>query len=66
MAVLKRSPLGYVIDRQSGSHRTLKSPNGYRPLGFSFHDGVTIPPRVVRKVLVDDVGLTQEEALELL
>lgn len=65
LAVLTRKPLQYRIDRQKGSHRTLIS-DRYPKIGFSWHDGVTIPGRLVRKVLVDDVGLTESEALELL
>lgn len=66
MAVLKREPLKYEVVRQRGSHRKLESPNGYPPLGFSFHDGVTIGPGAVKKVLTGDVGLGTEEALDLL
>ena len=66
LAVLKKEPLGYQITRQSGSHRTLESPNGYPKLGFSFHDGVTVPSGLVRKILVKDVGLSEAEALDLL
>ncbi|MFP5332567.1 MAG: type II toxin-antitoxin system HicA family toxin, partial [Acidimicrobiia bacterium] len=61
-----REPLSYEIARQRGSHRRLESPNGYPPLVFGFHDGQEIPPRVVRKVLVQDVGLDEQQALKLL
>ncbi len=59
-----RKPLSYKVTRQSGSHRTLESDNGYPKLGFSFHDGVDVPSGLVRKILVRDVGLAEEEALE--
>jgi hypothetical protein len=36
------------------------------PGAFSFHDGATVPARVVRNVLTKDVGLAEDEALELL
>lgn len=39
---------------------------GYPSLTFSFHDSATIPPGLVRKILIKDVGLTEEEALKLL
>jgi predicted RNA binding protein YcfA (HicA-like mRNA interferase family) len=65
LALLKRRPLGYEVVRQKGSHRRLESPNGYPPLTFAWHDGATIPPGAVRKVLINDVGLTEEEASEL-
>jgi predicted RNA binding protein YcfA (HicA-like mRNA interferase family) len=66
LAVLMRKPLDYYVDRQRGSHRTLRSAAGYPVLHFSFHDGTTIPPGVVRKILTRDVGLTEQEALDLL
>ena len=60
-----RAPLNYSVHRRSGSHRTLRSPN-YPPLTFAWHDGTTIPPGAVRKILCDDVGLTEAEARELI
>lgn len=65
-SILCREPLGYEIVRQSGSHRRLESRNGYPPLSFSFHDGVTVPPRALRKILMNDVGLTEQDALDLI
>jgi predicted RNA binding protein YcfA (HicA-like mRNA interferase family) len=66
LAILRRAPLNYQIVRQEGSHRRLESTSGYPPLGFSWHDGDTIPRGLVRKVLVKDVGLSVEEALTLI
>ena len=66
LRTLERKPLSYKVVRQKGSHRRLKSDAGYPDLLFSFHDGVTLPPRAVRKILTKDVGLSTEEALELL
>lgn len=66
LRVLKREPLSYVIVRQSGSHRRMESENGYEALIFAFHDGDTLPPGLVRKILTKDVGLSIEEALDLL
>lgn len=65
LAVLCREPLAYEIVRQRGSHRRLRSRRGFPDLGFSYHDGATIPPGVVRKVLVVDVGLREDEARRL-
>jgi predicted RNA binding protein YcfA (HicA-like mRNA interferase family) len=65
LAILMRRPLDYEIVRQRGSHRHLRSSAGYPDLLFSWHDGVTLAPRAVRKVLVKDVGLPIEEALKL-
>ena len=66
LAVLMRKPLQYAVVRQSGSHRRLRSPNGYPDVTFSFHDKATVPPGAVRKILTRDVGLQVEEALKLL
>lgn len=55
---------GYVTERQDGSHRRMKAPN--KPdLTFAFHDSVSVPPRIVRVILVRHVGLTAEEAAEV-
>ncbi|ADB51529.1 type II toxin-antitoxin system HicA family toxin [Conexibacter woesei] len=66
MAVLQREPLAYEIVRQRGSHRRLRSRNGHPDIGFSFHGGITLPPGLVRKVLVGDVGLSEDVARSLL
>jgi hypothetical protein len=39
---------------------------GRPPLTFAFHDNATIPSSLIRKVLVRDVGLAEDEALKLL
>lgn len=57
--------LGYLQIRRSGSHRRLVC-QGRTPLTFSFHDGVTIPPGLVKKVLKKDVGLSDKEILAVL
>jgi hypothetical protein len=44
----------------------MTSRNGYPSLTFSWHDRATILPGLVRKTLVQDVGLTEEEALKLI
>ena len=66
LRVLLREPLDYEIARQNGSHRKLESSNGYPTLGFSFHDGVTVPGGAVKKILVKDVGLVEDEARALI
>lgn len=65
LAVLEREPLSYRVSRQSGSHRRMEAP-GRPPLTFAFHDGATVPPGLVRKVLVKDIGLAEDEARKLL
>jgi predicted RNA binding protein YcfA (HicA-like mRNA interferase family) len=65
LAILTSEPLNYRVVRQSGSHRRLEA-DGRPTLTFAFHDGTTIAPGLVRKIFVNDVGLTDEEARELL
>jgi predicted RNA binding protein YcfA (HicA-like mRNA interferase family) len=64
LAVLARPPLRYRVVRQTGSHRRLESAAGYPPLTFAWHDGVTVAPGMVRKLLVKKVGLSVQEALQ--
>lgn len=64
LRLLSRAPLHYRVKRQKGSHRRLVA-EGRPALTLSYHDGATIPPGVVRKILVRDVGLTESEALDL-
>jgi predicted RNA binding protein YcfA (HicA-like mRNA interferase family) len=65
VAALEREPLGYRVTRQSGSHRRMEAP-GRPPLTFAFHDNATIPPGLVRKILIKDIGLAEDEARKLL
>ncbi len=65
LAVLEREPLAYRVVRQSGSHRRLETP-GRPSLTFAFHDKATIPAGLVRKILLRDVGLAEDEARKLL
>lgn len=63
LRVLMREPLNYRIVAQNGSHRKLES-DGYPPVNFAWHDGRTVPPHAVKKLLVSRIGLSEEEALE--
>lgn len=65
LRVLSRKPLGYRVVRQSGSHRRLKAP-GRPPITFSFHDNQTVRPGTVKRILCNQVGLSESEALKLL
>jgi predicted RNA binding protein YcfA (HicA-like mRNA interferase family) len=65
LVVLLREPLAYRVVRQRGSHRRLVSARGYPPLTCAFHDRVTLPPGVVRDILVEQVGLPVATALRL-
>jgi predicted RNA binding protein YcfA (HicA-like mRNA interferase family) len=63
LRILERE-LGYVVDRTGGSHRIMVA-TGRPRLVFAYHKGQTVPPGVVRKILVKDVGLGESEALAL-
>jgi predicted RNA binding protein YcfA (HicA-like mRNA interferase family) len=65
LAILERKPLGYRITRQSGSHRRMEA-RGRPPLSFAFHGNATIPAGLVRKILIKDIGLAEDEARKLL
>jgi predicted RNA binding protein YcfA (HicA-like mRNA interferase family) len=65
LRVLMSEPLGYVEVRRSGSHRRLKA-DGRPALTWAFHDSRTLSPTEVRRVLVNQVGLAEDEALKLL
>jgi hypothetical protein len=43
----------------------LVSDRGHRPITYAFHDRVTLPPGVVRDVPVNQVGMSEAAALEL-
>jgi predicted RNA binding protein YcfA (HicA-like mRNA interferase family) len=66
LKVLRSDRLGYSIVRQKGSHRRLVSSTGYPPLTFAFGDNEMIGPTMVKKVLMQGVGLTEEEVVEVL
>jgi len=48
--------IGWVIKRQSGSHRTLSRPD-WPDFVFAFHDGEEIGPRMLARI-AKQTGLT--------
>jgi predicted RNA binding protein YcfA (HicA-like mRNA interferase family) len=65
LKVLEGDPLNYKTTRRAGSHRRLKADD--RPsLTWAFHDRRTLAPGEVRRVLVNHVGLAEDEARRLL
>ena len=64
-ALLERSPLNYQVARQTGSHRRMEAPGRPR-VTFAFHDRQTVGGGLVRKILIKDVGLAEDEARKLL
>jgi predicted RNA binding protein YcfA (HicA-like mRNA interferase family) len=65
LAILTREPLNYRVVRQRGSHRRLRAP-GRPPFTFAFHDRDTVPGGIVRRILIHDLGLDEDEARRLL
>lgn len=63
---LLETELGYYVHSQRGSHKKLRSNQGYQNLTFAFHDGLDLAPGVVRSILVKQAGLTVEAASQLL
>lgn len=62
LSILTGRVLRYRVVRQDGSHRRMESTAGYPPITFSSHEGDTVGPRLVEKVLMKDVGLTEADA----
>jgi predicted RNA binding protein YcfA (HicA-like mRNA interferase family) len=64
LRILRR--LGYEVARRGGSsHRWLEA-EGRPRLLFTYHDRVSIAPSRVREILVEQAGLTVEEALKVI
>ncbi len=57
LAALLRT--GWVIKRQSGSHRTLSRP-GWPDFVFAFHDGEELGPRMLARI-AKHTGLTAND-----
>lgn len=66
--ILERK-LGYRYEpgskKSGGSHCYLVA-EGRNRIRWAFHNKVSVPPRSVKSVLVDQAGLTVEEAKEVL
>ncbi|HDH31194.1 MAG TPA: type II toxin-antitoxin system HicA family toxin [Candidatus Wolfebacteria bacterium] len=57
IAVLKKS--GFVLSRQSGSHKIYKHQNGKRAT-VPFHSGKILHPKVLKSILRDtDISINQ-------
>jgi hypothetical protein len=66
LRILKSNPLNYFANRPAkGSHLMLTA-QGREPILFHYHPRMEISGRVVREMLVDKAGLTEEQAWELL
>jgi predicted RNA binding protein YcfA (HicA-like mRNA interferase family) len=56
--------LGYRLSRHGGSSHRWLAAEGRPRVRFSYHDRETVPPRVVKDILVNQAGLTVDEALK--
>ena len=66
LRILKSNPLNYITSRNSkGSHLMLVS-QGRQPILFHYHPRVEISGRIVREMLVEKAGLTEEQAWNLI
>ena len=65
LRIMQRKPLSCSIMRTRGSHRTLRTPTG-RTFQYAHHDAKEFSGHQVRKVLIDNLGLNETEALEAL
>lgn len=61
---LYRTPLSYMIIRQRGSHRLLKSKD-YPDLHLAYHDSFEISGFKIRKILVEEIGLSEQMAWQV-
>lgn len=67
--ILTRAPLSYSVERpkgrkKKGSHRKLVA-TGRPDLRMAFHDQQELPGGLVREILVEQVGLSEEQAMRL-
>ena len=66
LRILKSNPLNYIASRNSkGSHLMLVS-QGRQPILFHYHPRVEISGRIVKEMLVEKAGLTEEQAWTLI
>ncbi len=56
--------MGFVLVRQSGSHKIYKSKDGKR-ITIPYHSGKILHPKIVKRIL-EDTDLTIERFMELM
>ncbi|MGV8118361.1 MAG: type II toxin-antitoxin system HicA family toxin [Candidatus Xenobiia bacterium LiM19] len=64
--ILERSPLNYSVAHRVGSHCKYVSASGYPDIRYTYHDKDTLSGSTVRDILVDMIGLSETEALNLI
>lgn len=58
--------LGFVEDRQKGSHLIMVNPTTNRKTVIPIHSGKTIKKPLLKSIIEEDAGITIEEFLETL
>lgn len=58
--------IGFVKDRQKGSHLVLVHPIKKKRIVIPMHSGKTIKKPLLRSIIIEDAGLSIEEFLDLL
>ncbi len=58
--------LGFVEDRQKGSHLILVNPTTSRKTVLPIHAGKTIKKPLLKSIIEDDVGISIEDFLKAL
>ena len=65
LRIICSEPLNYRILRIHGSHRFLVSSN-YPSFVLSTHHGREVPSNKVKSILINEIGLSEEEAWKLI
>ena len=65
LRLLQKEPIRYRILLARGSHRVLVA-EGRPRIIFAFHEARTVPGWMVRRVLVEQAGVAESEALRIL
>lgn len=64
--ILTSQPLNYYLKRRvAGSHRILYA-EGRQMINFSWHDNDEISGHIIKKILINNAKLTEEQAWEVI
>ena len=66
LRILKSNPLNYIASRNSKSSHLMLVSEGRQPILFHYHPRVEISGGIVREMLVEKAGLTEEQAWNLI
>jgi predicted RNA binding protein YcfA (HicA-like mRNA interferase family) len=64
--ILTSQPLNYYLKRKvAGSHRILHA-EGRHMINFSWHDSDEISGHIIKRILINNAKLTEEQAWEVI